>query len=62
VDFHVLGSFKIALKGHRFESDKDVKAAVVWWFQQQPNYFSAEGIHWLECQCDSFFSAHWNYF
>jgi hypothetical protein len=37
-------------KGHRFQSDEDVKAAVVLWLQQQPREFFTEGIHWLVCQ------------
>jgi hypothetical protein len=46
-DYHVLGPIKKLLKGHRFELNKDIKAVIVQWFEQQPREFSAEGIHWL---------------
>jgi hypothetical protein len=37
------------LKEHRFRTDKDVKAAVVQWFQQQPSKFFVEGIYQVGC-------------
>jgi hypothetical protein len=41
----VFSSLKKALKGRRFGSDEDVKAAVGHWFQQQLREFIVEGIH-----------------
>jgi hypothetical protein len=38
-------SLNETLKGCEFQSDEDVKAVVVQWFQQQPREFFAEGIN-----------------
>jgi hypothetical protein len=43
-DSHMFGPHNKVLKGRRFGSDGDVKTAVVWWFQQHPRDFFAEGI------------------
>jgi hypothetical protein len=40
--FHPL---KKAPKGCEFQSDEDVKATVVQWFQELPREFFAEGIN-----------------
>jgi hypothetical protein len=56
--FHVFGPLKKALKGLRFGPGKDIKAAVVQWFQQQPREFFIEGIHWLVRQYEACLSVH----
>lgn len=44
-------SLNEAPKGWEFQSDEDVKAIVVQWFQQQPREFFAEGINQQMRQC-----------
>jgi phage terminase large subunit-like protein len=46
----------------RFWSDEDARAAVVQWFQQQPEDFSAEGIHQLVRRWDACRNAYGDYF
>jgi hypothetical protein len=43
----MFGPLKKVLKGHGFRSNEDVKAAMMWWFQQQPRDFLVEGINQL---------------
>ena len=53
-DFHVFRKMKKDLKGNRFSSDDDVKAAVMAWLDSQPLTFWESGIEcckdrWLSC-------------
>ncbi len=53
-DFHVFRKMKMDLKGKRFSSDDDVKAAVMAWLDSQPLTFWESGIErckdrWLSC-------------
>jgi histone-lysine N-methyltransferase SETMAR len=43
-DFHLYGPLKQALRGRRFSSDDDVKAAVHQWLRAQLKTFFSEGI------------------
>jgi hypothetical protein len=40
----LFGALNKALKFHRFQSDRDIKAPVVQWFQQEPRELFADGI------------------
>lgn len=45
-----------------YESDEDVRAMAVQWFQQQPRVLSVEGIHWLVWKWNTCLNTHGDYF
>jgi histone-lysine N-methyltransferase SETMAR len=50
-DYHLFGSLKKALRGHRFRSDEEVKQAVHTWLCDQPKTFFSDGIKKLVEHC-----------
>jgi hypothetical protein len=61
-DFHIFGPLKKELKGHRFQSDDEVKERVRDFFMQQPKSFYEKGIESLTQRWDLCLNNHGDYF
>jgi hypothetical protein len=53
-DFHLFGPLSIALRGHRFADNDEVKETVYDWLRNQPQNFFTNDIkkladHWAKC-------------
>jgi hypothetical protein len=57
-DVHVLSALKELLNGSIFRSDEEIKAEMVWWYQQQFREVMAEVIHRLVPQWDDCLNTH----